>query len=563
LTKNAPAAHRTPVLIVGSGPVGLGLAADLGWRGVPCIIIEQNGPWTRSPRLMQIGVRTMEIARRFGIVDRIKNWGFPGDYPLDNVFLTTLAGHEISRAKMFTMDTVEPSAVSPEHQGHCPQTWFDPIWQDFALSFATTKLLHRHRLESFVQDDGGVSARVRNLETGEEVVFEADYLVGCDGVDSGVREALGIQMRGQALIDQSASIEFRSTEFLSVHDKGPAGRYIFLKPDGVWATCMAVDGRELWRVLLYGVTDASSVDPAAVVREFTGRDFAFTIEACKPWTRRSITADRYQDDRVFIAGDACHAHPPNGGLGMNTGMQDAMDLGWKLAAVLKGWAAPALLDSYDIERRPCGHRTVEEATRQFHRLVEETRCPHIDEEGPLGDAARAGLRAALAPKYDGVKGWNRLGIHLGYMYDPSPIVVSDGTPTPVDDKFDYVQTSRPGSRAPHAWLSDGRSTLDLFGRNFALLCFGGSAADVAPLVDAAGVRGMPLDVHEIADQSVAQVYERRMVLVRPDGHVAWRGDAIPTEVAGPILDRVTGVGPRSAARTRIVGVGVGAGHAAP
>jgi len=503
---------------------------------------------------MQIGVRTMEFARRFGIVDKINNWGFPLDYPLDNVFLTTLTGHEISRATMFTLGSAKSTEFSPVHQGHCPQTWFDPIWQELALSFGTTQLWHRHRLDSFDQEDERVIAQLTELETGKEMIVEADYVVGCDGVDSKVRSLLGIEMRGVQFIDQSASIEFRSTEFLQVHDKGRAGRYLFVKPEGVWATCMAVNGRDLWRVLLYGVDDVSKVDPAAIIREFMGCDFDFKVEACKPWIRKSVVAERYQDGRVFLAGDAVHAHPPNGGLGMNTGMQDAMDLGWKLAAVLDGWAPPTLLDSYDIERRPKGHRTVEEATSQFYRLVDETRAPNINDEGPLGEAAREKLRQSIQPKYEGSKGWNRLGIHLGYIYDPSAIIVSDGTPLPFDDKFDYRPTTFPGARAPHVWLPDGRSTLDLFGRSFVLLQVGSAPPDVSTLVVAADSRGVPLSVAQVSVENALSVFERKLVLVRPDGHVAWRSDTAPSsEVAFAIVDRVRGAGVRAAARVLVSG----------
>ncbi len=535
---------QVPVLIVGSGPVGLGLAADLGWRGVPAMVVEQNDEWTRSPRIMLVSVRTMEFCRRLGTADAVKNWGFPQDFPLDSVFVTSLTGWEIARSHSPSMGQVRPGEFSPEHQAHCPQTWFDPIWQRHAQSFPTNTIRYRHKLEDLRQHASGVTATIRNLDTDAVETVEAGYVVGCDGVTSTVRDLLGIRMRGTELIDYSLSVEFRTKDLASLHDKGNAGRYAFLKPEGTWATCMAVDGKELWRVLYYGDEDVEKIDVPKLLRTIVGRDFDFTIDAAKPWARRALVADRFQDGRVFLAGDSGHTHPPNGGFGMNTGMADAMDLGWKLAAVHQGWAPEALLDSYDVERRPIAHRAVDEAMKDFARLKKGTANPGIDQPGQEGDRARKLLGDKLSQEFAGVRGWNRQGMHLGYVYDPSPINVDDGTPKPADDTFGYEPNSRPGARAPHAWLSEGKSTLDLFGRGFVLLCFG---AEAPGLVEAAKKVGLPLDVHRIDDLEIAKLYARRLVLVRPDGHVAWRGDAAPGDAAA-VIDRIRGAGLRAAAR---------------
>jgi hypothetical protein len=228
--------------------------------------------------------------------------------------------------------------------------------------------------------------------------------------------------------------------------------------------------------------------------------------------------------------------PPNGGFGMNTGIGDAADLGWKLAAVHHGWGGPGLLASYEVERRPAGARAVKEALRDYDRLTANTRYPNIAEDSPAGERVRRELGNRLAAANR--RAWEPIGIHLGYRYDPSPIVVPDGTAAPPDDEMDYVPTARPGSRAPHVWLRNGCSTLDLYGRNFTLLHLGRNGPAAAPLVAAAERRGMPLDVIHLDEPEVADLYQRRLALVRPDGHVAWRGDEAGDALA--IVDTVRG-----------------------
>ena len=273
-----------------------------------------------------------------------------------------------------------------------------------------------------------------------------------------------------------------------------------------------------------------------------GRDVPYRIEDKSLWERKRTVAERFSEGRVFLAGDAAHAHPPNGGLGMNTGIQDAFDLGWKLAASLQGWGGSALLDSYDRERRPASARAAAMSLSNYRRLRSAAPHAEICAPTPAGEAARREVGARLEEENE--KSWHPVGVHLGYIYHPSPIVVPDGTRQPADDTIGYAPTAFPGARAPHAWLGDGRSILDLFGAGFVLLAF----ADVPTeaLETAAAARGVPLTVHRIAVPEIAGLYGRALVLVRPDGHVAWRGARQPHD-AQALIDTVRGAPSRGIA----------------
>ena len=290
-----------------------------------------------------------------------------------------------------------------------------------------------------------------------------------------MRKALGIEMRGMPFINRSVNVMFRTPDLWRHPPQGQCRPLRDGRPEGAWASLTPADGKDRWRLMIHGeeVDEPQAVDAAAEVRRAVGRDFEFEIVKVGHWVRRRMVADHYGRGRVLLAGDAVHVMPPNGGLGMNTGIGDAADLGWKLAAMHYGWGGAHLLDSYEAERRPVGIRQCDEAMRNFERYGSRragAACPRRD----------AGGRARRAPSWaSGSSAGNRMAwenplhTHLGYRYEDSPIVVPDGPPPPEpEDSRDYRQSSHPGCRAPHAWLADGRSTLDLFGRGFTLLRFG-------------------------------------------------------------------------------------------
>jgi 2-polyprenyl-6-methoxyphenol hydroxylase-like FAD-dependent oxidoreductase len=533
-----------PVLVVGGGPVGLALAGDLGWRGIACTLVEQSDGSIYQPRMDLVGIRTMEFCRRWGIVPAVEGSPYPRDYAQDNIYLTSLTGYELGRERFPGIGQAPPPKESPQRRERCPQNMFDPILRAFAASQKNVTLRYRTRLVSFTQNADLVTAVVENAETGAREEILARYIVGCDGARSLVRETLGIAMQGNPVLTYTTNVIFRCPHLLSLHDKGKAYRHIFIGPEGTWSTIVAINGRDEWRFSIIGGSeqrDYTTDDIKAAIRRAVGRDFDFEILSVLPWVRRELVADRYRGGRGFIAGDAVHVMSPTGGFGMNTGIQDVVDLSWKLAATIEGWGGESLLDSYGIERQPIGTRNVTEASGNLRRMLSVPPHPYLLDDTPQGAAIRDKVGREFSETMR--REWFTLGAHLGYRYENSPICWPDGTAAPPDDPRVYVPTARPGHRAPHAFLTDGRSTLDLFGRGFALLGFGADMAEAAPLLEAARKRHLPLTFTAIAEPHIAALYDRKFVLVRPDGHVAWRGDHMP-EDALCVIDVVRGAADR-------------------
>jgi 2-polyprenyl-6-methoxyphenol hydroxylase-like FAD-dependent oxidoreductase len=535
---------HTPILIVGAGPVGLALAGDLGWRGTACTLIEKTDGKIEHPKMDLIGVRTMEFCRRWGIADWVRDAPYPGDYPQDYVWLTALTGYELGREKFPGRAFEACPPESPQKRERVPQDMFDPIIKRFATSFPCVNLQHNTELIDFEEKPDRVLATVRDTLSGETRAIEADYMIGADGGASAVRERLGIGMSGHPALTYTTNVIFRCPDFASLHDKGKAYRFIFIGPEGTWLTIVAINGADRFRMSIVGTPDKvthSEADIRAALVRAMGKEFDYEILSVMRWIRKELVADRYGTDRVFLAGDAVHLTSPTGALGMNTGMQDAVDLGWKLDAVIRGWGGPNLLKTYEIERKPVAVRNIKASTENLERMLAPRTThrppPEIFQTGPKGDAARK----AYGDWYTELMSheWFMNGYHLCYRYDDSPIVWPDGTPAPPLEGKTYTQTARPGARAPHVWLPDGRSTLDLYGRGFGLLRLGKDAPAGASLVRAAAAAGMPLDVVALDSAEVFKAYQRRLVLVRPDGHVAWRSDAEPAD-ARALIDCVRG-----------------------
>ncbi len=534
---------ETPVLVVGAGPIGSAVALDLAQRGCRTTLVDQMSETSRSAKAGTLSVRTMEFCRRWGIADRIANGKFPSDFPGDVVYCTALAGLLVGREEFPSAEQRTPPDSSPEMLRRYPQMWFDPLLLETARGTGLSDVRLEHRVESVRQDTSSVIAEVTDLASGETVFIEAEYLIACDGAGSAIRNQLDIPFEGNPALSYSLSALLRIPDFLGYHDKGYAERYLFLGTQGTRSNLTCVDGREYWRFTI--VDSEERLDPAkldldAVIADGLGRDdIDYEVVQILPWRRSQCVARSYRSGRVLLAGDSAHTMSPTGGHGMNTGLGDVVDLTWKLEAVLRGWGGDGLLDSYQAERHPVAVRNSEWSTRNFKAWKRADDWDLINDRSAEGDAARARISAQLSAALE--EEWNSIGVSMGYRYDPSPIVVPDGSAAPADKANEFIQTARPGHRAPHAWLSDGRSTIDLFGQGFTLLNFGAGQFEAGRLVDAAARQGVPLDIIEIANPHIAALYERKMVLVRPDGHSAWRGDRAPDN-PDSVVSTVRGAG---------------------
>jgi 2-polyprenyl-6-methoxyphenol hydroxylase-like FAD-dependent oxidoreductase len=531
---------ETPVLIVGAGPVGLALALELSWRGIECLVVERTDGAIANPKTGHIAARTMEFCRRWGIVDRVRRI-FPDDYELSVVFCTSLRGHLLAKHFYPSMRDDKPAPGSPERKQRGPQMYFDPLLADAVRESGKARIRYRCEFLGFEERDGEVVSRVRDNSSGEEFRVVSSYLAACDGPGSGIRRTLGIGLEGDPTLNYSVAVYIRAPGLIQRHDKGQAERYMFIGPEGTWGNLTVVDGADLWRLTVMGTQDRferADFDGGAWARRGMGaEDIPFELISVVPWRRSRLVAERYSGGRVFLAGDSAHTMSPTGGFGMNTGMGDAVDLGWKLEGALRGWAGPRLLESYDLERRPIGARNAGAAADNFRHQMSARDCAQVLDDSAAGDAVRrrVGEDIRLATQTE----WECHGVVLGYRYEGSPVVVPDGTAAPVDDPAEYEQTARPGHRAPHAWLGDGRSTLDLFGKGFVLLRLGAGPPDPGRLLAAAARCGVPVTVADIGEPEIAQLYQRRLVLVRPDGHSCWRGDSVPADCM-QLIDTIRG-----------------------
>ena len=531
-----------PVLIVGGGPVGLALALDLGRRGARSILVERD-PGTGTELLAKadlLNERSMEFCRLLGIASEAANQGFPDDVSRDTVYCTSMNGHFIGRFRMPSTRERPLPPQCPEIHRRCPQFWFDPLLARAVVRQQMTEIRYGSTLDRFEQDESGVSCVLRKLDGDEADEVRAHYLVGCDGLNSGVRKALGIHFGGTDL-GYSVSVVVRVERLDHYHPLGMGERYMFIGREGTWANLTSIDGRSLYRFTVMGSEqklDPARLDMHALLRRAFGRDdIPYELMRVLPWRRSQFIAERFSKGRVFLAGDAAHTMSPTGGHGLNTGLGDVTDLGWILPALLQGWGGAVLADAYTAERRPVAIRNGTSSSKNYAIWVDRDGRDLVLDSGPEADAQRRVLGAQLNATLK--QEFSTLGIAMAYAYSDSPIIVPDGSPAPMDDPSVYIQTARPGHRAPHTWLSEQRSTIDLFGRGFVLLCFRADVASANGLVEAARKVGMPLECVTIEKPEVAALYERRFVLVRPDGMVAWRGDVFPDDPTR-LIDRVRG-----------------------
>ena len=525
----------TDVLIVGGGPSGLMLAIELGCRGIACVVLEEDLGPPQLPKANATSARTMEHYRRRGFADQIRALGLPPGHAQDVTYHTRLVGDELARFHIPSADKAavqdsfgdygEDAWPTPELPHRAQQMYIEPVLAKEAASYPSVQVKFGMRATALHQTADGVMAEISEIKGGGHLQAQARYVVGCDGPRSLVRHAMGVGYSGQGserrefFGGQMVSVYFRSTNLYSVIGKPKAWQYWVVNAQQR-GLLVAVNGIDTF-VVLVQLKDGQAVadlDADKALLDVVGAPFEYDIMACTPWSAGfALVADRFQGGRLLIAGDAAHLFTPTGGMGYNTSVDDAVNLGWKLAAVVQGWAPRELLQSYEAERKPMALRNTAFARRMADSIGRIAVSPAIEDKGPAGDAARAAMGQALSAHV--AREFNIPGLQLGVRYQ-SDIVASEDGEAPPDDANIYVPSSYPGARAPHVKLGDS-SLLDHFGRDFTLLSLGD--ADTGSWEEAASNIGLPLMILHINEPAVRALYDAELVLIRPDHHIAWRG----------------------------------------
>lgn len=522
------------VIVAGAGPVGLSLALDLAVRGVRVTVVDRRTEVPENlPRARTLNVRNSAFMRRLGMYDVLSGAvALDPRMDPDAVFVTSMSGFEITRI-------ADPFYTKAKDDDRFPQ-------QSISVLQAHTERLLRERLlsmgvechfgwtvEALAQDDARVSCTIAD-RSGERRELNGTYLVGCDGNSGAVRGLAGITQSGTPYIASNLQIVVRLP---GIVDKlgGKIGRmnwFINEKAAGFFFPYIMRDDKYVISMHEMNPDDSpETVDVASLLRDILGFDTEFEVLYLNPWRCGALQADSYRAGRVFLAGDSAHTHAPFGGHGMNLGMGDAFNLSWKLAAVLKGWASPAILETYEDERRPVGATIVALATRLFQEgTAQKLVRPGISEDSERGRAVRKEVAELIVDSK--AEQFRSIGVHLGFNYANSPIVIADGSIAPAFRADVYEPSASPGCLAPHARLRGGVSLYDRFGMDFNLLAIGTKPSDLlaqAEFIAAAGALGVPLSLVHVDEPDLLDLYGARYALIRPDQHVAWRGDELPRD----------------------------------
>jgi 2-polyprenyl-6-methoxyphenol hydroxylase-like FAD-dependent oxidoreductase len=514
------------------------LAHVLAHYGVRSILVERNDMTTRHPKMDITNSRSMELFRRVGLVDQLRAVAVAESQPFDVSWITTLTGEELHRfvypsVAQFReeMCAQNDGAMPSEPPMRVSQVIIEPVLKAAIDAEPLVDVRFGTAFEHFEQDETGVTV---TLSSGEQI--RADYLIGCDGGNSRVRELLGIALSGQARVAQRFITHFRSNETKLLQRWGAAWHYQSDK-----GTLVAQNDRDTWTLLSRfpeGLT-FDEVDPAKLIEAFVGAPIEHEIIVCNAWWPNLLVADSYGEGRVWLAGDAVHQYIPTGAYGMNTGIGDAFDLGWKLAAVLGGFGGDKLLASYGHERRPVGLANCAGSAR--HNGVRAL-------NGALYSADLSTADMARQISTYGNRENESFGLELGYSYHSSPIILPSPTEAPSADPVSYVPTTLPGSRLPSVFLADGSNLHDHLGPWFTLLCV--ADCDAKCFAEAASALGIPLKTARVDVSAHDALYKGPALLVRPDQHIAWRGAPESGAEAQRILVHATGGGAGRIARAR-------------
>jgi 2-polyprenyl-6-methoxyphenol hydroxylase-like FAD-dependent oxidoreductase len=520
----------TDVLIVGAGPVGLTLAVDLGMRGVRCTLIEQKEAPQFLPKMERCNARTMEIYRRMGLADRIRAAGLPAECPMDVFIVTSILEPPLLHLPYPSVADAKREIAASTGAGLplepyqlISQYTLEPLLKAVAETLPSVTVRYGTEFLAFTESPDSVAVKVRGAAGVSDIT--ARYLAGCDGGGSPIRKQLGIGLTGEGNLLELRQALYRCD---GLYERIPIGKGRHYHVADARHTFLIVQDSTR-HFTLHGVVEQDS-DMVALFKETIAMPLPFETINIGRWRQNLLVADSYGTDRVFLAGDAVHLVIPTGGLGMNTGCGDAIDLSWKLAATLAGWGGPNLLRSYGIERRQIGERNVAASrfASQGRRKWRSMWRPDIRDNTPQGAATRANL--ARVADVEQRKTNEMPGAELGYRYADSPVIASEPGEAPEHDFMNYVPSTWPGVRLPHVWLGDGTAVHDRigYGRGYTLLRFGGSA-DPGALGEALVARGAPYAVLDLPDTRARDVYGHDLILVRPDLHIVWRGNALPAD----------------------------------
>ncbi|MEN3382989.1 MAG: hypothetical protein V7608_3033 [Hyphomicrobiales bacterium] len=527
------------VIIVGGGPFGLMLAIELGRRGVSAVLFDEKPSTAVNPQANATQARTMEHYRRLGFAHEIRALGLPADFPTDIAYFTRYARHELARFKLPSareaaqlVSTLSGSWSAAELPHRVSQKYVEQVLHRHAAATPGISVNYGWRVTRFADRGDHVAVHVAQVESGRERSLTARYLAAGDGARSQTRRALCIQHAGDAGASRDFfggrmfAVYLRAPDFYAQVPHAPAWMNVTFNRERRALMC-AVDGKGefAFHTQLRDGEDEqrlSRADALGLFQQAAGAPIDAEVLSIGTWTAGyALVAEKFQHGRVFIGGDAAHLFTPAGGLGYNTAVEDAVNLGWKLAATLKGTGGPALLASYETERRAVAVRNTGYARTFADSLGLFVPRPEIEDEGAAGDAVRAEAGAYLAAH--GRAEFNIPGITFGARYDGSPIIVADGAPPPPDSANVYVPTASPGGRAPHLWLDAETSLFDRLGFAWTILRLGPSAPAVDALAAAAARQGLALTVVDVARSDALELYEAPLALIRPDQVVAWRG----------------------------------------
>jgi 2-polyprenyl-6-methoxyphenol hydroxylase-like FAD-dependent oxidoreductase len=533
--------NEFPVIVAGGGPVGLTTALDLANRGIRVLVLERNPTTTRHPKMDVTNGRSMEHFRRLGVAERIRDKAVPREHCMDVTWVTRLSEWELARFKYPNVHQWREQ-IRQHNDGSQPlepnmrlsQVVLEPVLRDMLDASPLAEIRFGWALEDFAQDEDGVTVTALDVATGQRHQIRCALLAGCDGGGSVVREKLGFELNGDFNVLRVFMTHFRSPAKAFLQNFGVVWHY--QSPDG--STLIAQDDEEIWtlHVMLPPGTDEAAIDPKQIVYHALGREFPLDVLQANAWSPHQVVTSGSGRGRVWLAGDSVHQLIPTGGYGMNTGIAESADLAWKFAAVLQGWGGPRLLDTIDTERRPIAQLSVN-ASREnagVRLQIAQNYDPAIHQDTPAGAAARDKLGKLILELGNAEN--ESLGVELGARYRNSPIICHEGDEPPWD-RIKFIPSTWPGVRAPHVFLESGEAMFDLFGPGFTLIRF--ADVDVDSFTAAVAERSVPLKLLDVRDAKAHKIYERDLVLVRPDHYVAWRGDAAPSD-ATAVIDHVRG-----------------------